>query len=112
MVFDFTDNDRLLFVERKGGLKSFNVQTHEMKTIATIPVNTKYTSKEGEVREAEEGLMGLAVDPNYQKNNWIYMYYADPQEKKHVLARWELHGDSLYNDTKKIMLEVPTQREI
>lgn len=112
MVFDFLDNETLLFVERKGNLKSFNVRTREMKTIATIPVNTKYTSKEGEVREAEEGLMGLIADPDFQKNHWIYMYYADPAEVKHVLARWELHGDSLYNDTKKIMLEVPTQREV
>lgn len=30
---------------------------------------------------------------------------------KHVLARWELHGDSLYEPTKKIILEVGTQRE-
>ena len=27
------------------------------------------------------------------------------------MARWELHGDSLYESTKKVVLEVPTQRE-
>ena len=112
MVFAFTDKERLLFVERKGNLKAFNVATRELKTIATIPVNTKYTNKEGETREAEEGLMGVIADPNYAKNHWIYMYYADPEEKKHVLARWELHDDSLYNSTKKILLEIPTQREV
>lgn len=112
MVFTFPAKDKLLFVERKGGLKSLDLKTNQMKTIATIPVNTKYTSKEGQVREAEEGLMGIVADPDFEKNHWIYMYYADPDEKKHVLARWELHDDSLYADTKKVILEIPTQREV
>ena len=112
MEFTFLSKDKMVFVERKGAVKTVDVNTREVKSIAMIPVNTKYTSKEGLVREAEEGLMGIIADPNYAKNHWIYMYYADPDEKKHVLARWELHGDSLYTATRKIMLEVPTQREV
>lgn len=112
MVFSFTDKDQLLLVERKGNVKSINLKSREVKTIATIPVNTKYTSKEGNVREAEEGLMGIVVDPQFKENHFIYMYYADAEEKKHVLARWELHGDSLYGHTKKVMMEIPTQREV
>jgi cytochrome c len=103
---------RVLIVERKGTLKSFNTKTNEMKTIATIPVNTKYTSKEGNVTDAEEGLMGIVARPDFEKNHWIYMYYADPDTPRHVLARWELQGDSLIASSKKIMLEVPTQREV
>ena len=111
MVIDFLPDGKILWIERKGGLKSFDNSTGVVTTIATIPVNTKYTSKEGEVREAEEGLMGLIVHPDYDKNHWIYMYYADPTDAKHVLARWELREDSLYESTKKLVLEVPTQRE-
>jgi cytochrome c len=111
MEMVFTHDEKILFVERKGALKSFDLKTNQVKTIATIPVNTKYTSKEGRVTEAEEGLMGIVADPNFDKNHWIYMYYADTAEAKHVLARWELRGDSLYANTKKIVLEVPTQRE-
>jgi cytochrome c len=111
MEMTFLPQNRILLVERKGGVKIFDEKTGEMKLIATIPVNTKYTNKEGRVREAEEGLMGVIAHPDFAKNSWIYMYYADPAEAKHVLARWELHGDSLYADTKKIILEVPTQRE-
>jgi cytochrome c len=53
----------------------------------------------------------LIADPNFAKNNWIYMYYADPNDKKHVLARWELKGDEFVEASKKMVLEVPTQRE-
>ena len=111
MEMDFTPEGRVIIVERKGGVKTFNTKTNQVKLIATIPVNTKYTSKEGMVTEAEEGLMGVVVHPKFAENHWIYMYYADPDEKRHVLARWELHDDSLYASTKKILLEVPTQRE-
>ena len=108
MAMTFTNDDRVLIVGRKGALKVFNTKTNQVKTIATIPVNTKYISKEGVVSEAEEGLMGIVVHPDFAANHWIYMYYADPADTKHVLARWELHGDSLYAASKKIILEVPT----
>jgi cytochrome c len=112
MEFTFTDEDHLLFVERKGNVKSFNVKTREIKILTTIQVNTRYTSKEGDVREAEEGLMGIIADPDFTQNHWIYMYYADPIEKKHVLARWDVQGDTIYAEAKKILLEIPTQREV
>ena len=112
MAMTFLNDGRVLIVERKGGLKSVDTKTNEVKTITTIPVNTKYKNKEGVEREAEEGLMGIIAHPDFAKNHWIYLYYADPKETKHVLARWELHGDSLYESTKKVVLEVPTQREV
>lgn len=111
MEMTFLPDKRVLFVERKGNLKAYNPKTKEVSVLATIPVNTKYTNRQGQVREAEEGLMGLIADPNFAKNNWIYMYYADPTDKKHVLARWELKGDALVESSKKVMLEVTTQRE-
>jgi cytochrome c len=112
MAMTFTGDGRVLIVERKGALKSFDTKTNQVKTITVIPVNTKYTSKEGVASEAEEGLMGIVAHPDFAKNHWIYMYYADPADTKHVLARWELQGDSLYPASKKVLLEVPTQREV
>ncbi len=111
MEMTFLPENRVLIVERKGGVKIFDEKTGEMTLVATIPVNTKYTNKEGAVREAEEGLMGVIAHPDYAKNNWIYMYYADPTDSKHVLARWELKGNELVESSKKIVLEVPTQRQ-
>ncbi|HEY0433859.1 MAG TPA: PQQ-dependent sugar dehydrogenase, partial [Chitinophagaceae bacterium] len=112
MAMTFTNDGRVLIVERKGALKVVDLKTNQVKTITVIPVNTKYTSREGVVSEAEEGLMGIVAHPGFTDNHWIYMYYADPTDTKHVLARWELHGDSLYAASKKILLEVPTQREV
>ncbi len=111
MEMAFLPENRVLIVERKGGVKTFDEKTGEMTLVATIPVNTKYTNKEGVVREAEEGLMGVIAHPDYATNHWVYLYYADPADSKHVLARWELKGNELVESSKKIVLEVPTQRQ-
>lgn len=112
MAFTFLDKDHLLLVERKGGVKSFDVNSRLVTDIATIPVNTKYTNAEGESREAEEGLMGVVADPDFNTNHWVYLFYADPDTPKHVLARWELREDSLIESSKKVLLTFPTQREL
>jgi cytochrome c len=111
MAMALLTDGRVLIAERKGAVKRVDTKTNSIKTIATIPVNTKYTSKEGAVTEAEEGLMGIIAHPDFNTNHWIYMYYADPNEPKHVLARWELQGDSLLASSKKVIMEVGTQRE-
>ena len=111
MEMTFLPGNRILIVERKGGVKIVDGKTGAVKLITTIPVNTKYKNKQGQVREAEEGLMGVVADPNYAQNHWVYLYYADPNETKHLLTRWELVGDELKLDTKKTVLEVQTQRE-
>ena len=112
MEFSFIDKGRVLIIERKGGVKILDPATRQIKLIATIPVNTKYTSKEGAVSEAEEGLIGMSVHPKFADNHWIFLYYADPQKAAHILTRWELHDDSLYPASKKILLDIPTQREV
>ncbi len=111
MEMTFLPGGKILFVERKGGVKILDEASGEVTLVATIPVNTKYTNKEGVVREAEEGLMGVIAHPNFAQNNWVYLYYADPTDAKHVLARWELKDNQLVESTKKVVLEVPTQRQ-
>ena len=120
MVVAVLPDERALIAERKGALKVYDPSTNTTSVVATIPVNTKYYSASGVVREAEEGLIGLTLDPNFAANRWIYMKYADPQMAKHVLARWELRdlptGDgqtklTLVESSKRVLMEHPAQRE-
>ncbi|KPM50119.1 PKD domain-containing protein [Jiulongibacter sediminis] len=111
MEMTFLPGSKILIAERKGGLKLVNEETRETLDAGFISVNTKYTNKEGRTREAEEGLMGVIADPNFEENNWIYLYYADPDTPKHVLARYEFKDDYLVEDSKIVVLEVKTQRE-
>ena len=104
---------RVLFIERKGKVKLYNPATQQTKVIAEIPVSGLYNpDKEGKQKTAEDGLLGLALDPNYEKNHWIYLYYSPKGDKPYnALYRYEMHGDELDLSTKHLILEVATQRD-
>jgi glucose/arabinose dehydrogenase len=56
-------------------------------------------------------LLGLNKDPNFATNHWIYLYYSDPEKSRNILTRYTLKGDVLDLNSKKVILEVATQRE-
>ena len=111
MELTLLDKERVLFIQRKGEVRLYNTKTKELKTIAKIPVSTKYVNKEGKESMGEDGLLGLNKDPNFAKNNWIYLFYSIPEESKNILTRYELKGEELVLSSKKVLLEVPVQRE-
>ena len=80
----------------------YDPEQDTIKVIATIPVHSEF----------EDGLMGVALDPEYDKNNWIYLYYS-PAGKTPVqhLSRFELVGENLNMESEIIMLKVPVQRD-
>lgn len=105
-------NEDVLFIERHGALKRYDHQSKETREIAKIAVSTKYTDPEtGAQTEAEDGLLGLTIDPDFEQNHWVYLYYAVAgNEAKNQLVRYELTEDGLQTESKKILLEIPTQR--
>jgi len=104
--------ERVLFIERRGNVKIYDPTAKKTKVIAKIPVSTKYKFKDGSQSEAEDGLLGVALDPNFEKNNWVYFYYSPAGDKSiNTLTRYELKGDELVESSKKVILEVATQRE-
>ncbi|ARA93625.1 hypothetical protein AWN76_010945 [Rhodothermaceae bacterium RA] len=100
MELDFLDPDRIIFVERKGAIKIHDLQAGRTETIATLDVFT------GE----EEGLLGVAVDPNYAENHWIYLSYSHPVDSLINLSRFVLEGNVLDRASEKVLLSVPVQR--
>jgi cytochrome c len=111
-TFEVLSDGRVLISERKGAIKLFDPITKLTKTVATLPVNTKYTSATGKVTEAEEGLLGLTIDPDFDKNHYIYTFYAHATEKKWMLTRWKFENDALVKGSEKTVLEFATQREV
>jgi cytochrome c len=112
MNFVVLKDGRVYINERKGDLKVYNPVDKTVNLVGKIAVNTKYTSKDGKVTEAEEGFIGFTVDPKFEENHWAYLYYAHPTISKHMLTRWEIKDDKLVEGSEKIVLEIPTQREV
>jgi cytochrome c len=102
MELDVLPNEDVLFIERRGDIKLFKKTENKTKLVLKFPVFS----------DLEDGLLGLAVDPDYQKNHWIYLYYS-PIGKDAIqrLSRFSFVGDSLDRASEKILLTVPTQRD-
>ncbi|HET9486824.1 MAG TPA: PQQ-dependent sugar dehydrogenase, partial [Chryseosolibacter sp.] len=98
------NDGRVLYLERRGDVKLYDPKVRKTKTIATFDV-----SIEGNY---EDGMLGVALDPNYEENHWIYINYSPAGNiPKQNVSRFEMTGDSLILASEKIVLEIPTQRE-
>ena len=102
MELDELPGRGILFVERRGAIKLFDFAQGTTRQIARLPL----------FYGNEDGLLGIAVDPNYEKNNWIYLFYSAPGEEplQHI-SRFDLKGDSLHPESEKVLLKVPTIRK-
>ncbi len=102
MEADQFDDGKIILVERKGAIKLYNPTTDMIKEVTKMPVHT------GE----EDGLLGVAIDPNHLQNQWIYLFYS-PKGNKSVqhVSRFVFADDSLHYQTEKVVLEIDLQRE-
>ena len=121
---------RVLHTSRKGEVRIHEPRTGRNVLAATIPV----------YQHDEEGVQGIAIDPGFQSNRWVYIYYSpvldtptdDPATpvnegnapengtpadfapfKGHMqLSRFKLRGNTLDLSTEQQILQVPTDRGI
>jgi cytochrome c len=95
-------NQGVLFIERKGEIKLYDFSTNKVDVIAHKEVFS----------ENEDGLIGIAVDPNYLNNNWIYLFYSVPgDESIQHISRFDLVNKQLDLTSEKVLLTIPVIRE-
>ena len=112
MQFQVLKDGRVLYAERKGKLKVYDPVSGNTTVIGQFNVSTKYVSKKGEVTEGEDGLQGVILDPDYDKNHWVYIYYAPAgTESKNTLVRYTWLGKQLIESSRKVIMDVAVQRE-
>ena len=97
---------RVFFTERKGNFYVYDPASKKTKLIREFPVfwETKYGN----------GLIGLALDPNFAKNRYIYFYNTPISDtpKQHV-SRFTLRDDNTLDlESEKVLLEIPIDYEI
>ncbi len=100
MAMDISIDGRVFYVERGGAVKMYNPQTNLASTIGNIPV---YSG-------SEDGLLGIALDPNFATNQWIYLFYSAPSPSEQHVSRFTLVGDQVNMASEQILLRIPVQR--
>ena len=105
MEIAVADDGRVYYVELAGRVKRFDPANNSVRTVGTIPVH----------RGNENGLLGIALDPNFSQNNHLYLFYSSlpqdgPTGYQHV-SRFTLGSDGNVDmASEKILLRIFHQR--
>ena len=93
---------RLFIVQRGGKIRIFDGNALNATPFLDVGSIIKTTG-------GEQGLLGLAFDPNYATNGYFYITYTDQSAGSEVLARYHVSGDpDVADDTSaQILLTVP-----
>ena len=93
-----TPNEGIFILERKGAIKFFDP---EIKIAVKIHQLSAYT-----VRDA--GGLGIALDPDFKENKFVYIYYSAKEKGCNRLSRFKFEDNKLKNE--KTIIEVTIDR--
>lgn len=99
----------ILIAQRRGELMLYSDKTKQVKQAGFL--NVYYQTHTPGVN-AEEGILGLTKDPDYDKNHFIYLFYSPADTSVNRLSRFEFKNDTLDTRTEKVVLQFYSQREI
>lgn len=104
---DILPDGKILFIQRRGKVLLHDPVAGETTEAGNLSVFHRRSNGSN----VEEGLVGLALDPNFAENHWIYLYYAPAgEDDKFNLSRFVFEDDSVHLASEKLILEVPIQR--
>jgi cytochrome c len=100
----------ILVAQRRGEILHYDTETQELKEVAKLDV---YWKTEVQGVNAEEGLMGIQKDPNFDKNGFVFAFYAPTgTEEINRLSRFTFKNDTWDMSSEKVILEFYSQRNI
>ncbi|HEY8935064.1 MAG TPA: ThuA domain-containing protein, partial [Cyclobacteriaceae bacterium] len=108
MELAITSDGRVFYAERSGNLYVYLPSSHISKKIHKFDVMPD--NKEG----FGNGVLGLTIDPDYDKNNYIYIFYTPNTLPAHQnISRFKLGADNVLDlASEKILIEVPLELEV
>ncbi|PZR22948.1 MAG: Crp/Fnr family transcriptional regulator [Citrobacter freundii] len=99
----------ILVTQRRGELMLYKHETGSVKQAGFLNV---YFKAETPGVNVEMGLLGIQADPEFDKNHFVYVYYSPTGISVDRLSRFTFEKDSIDPKSEKVILDVPTQREI
>lgn len=99
----------VLIAQRRGEIMIYKNQTKTLEQSGFLDVYFKKRGSEGNV---EEGLLGIAPDPSYAKNHFVYIFYSPADTSVNRLSRFRVVNDKIDNKSEQIILQFYSQREI
>ncbi len=99
-TFKFLPDGRIIILERFGNILIYNPDTQIATSAGTLPV----------FQQLEDGLVGIAIDPDFESNNKIYLNYSPVEFVGNRVSRFSLIGDQVDFSSEEILLQWQTSR--
>lgn len=92
---------RIVFAEKDGILKVFDDSLSVTQSTVLLDIAYRVQSVDG-----EQGLLGLAFDPDFTNNRYIYLNYTRDNPLSSVISRffWDTASDSIDETSEEIIL--------
>ncbi|MET7424591.1 ThuA domain-containing protein [Dactylosporangium sp. NPDC005555] len=103
MALAVAPDGRVLYVQRAGQVRIFKPSTNTTVTAGTLSV---YTG-------GEDGLTGLALDPGFASNGYVYVYHSPAGSTTDInrVSRYTLSGDTLNMSSGVTIIDIPATRD-
>jgi cytochrome c len=101
MQIEAAPDGRIFFIEIGGKVKVFHPDTKQAVEAGRLEVTTAL----------ENGLLGMALDPQFARNGWIYLLHSPKSFEGQVISRFTMKGDIMDPASRKDLLSYPEQRK-
>lgn len=99
----------ILVTQRRGEVMHYSNATKKITQVAKFDL---YSRSGVPGVNAEEGLLGITADPDFAKNNFIYMFYATNDTAANRLSRFVFKDGKLDLKSEVKILDVASTRKI
>lgn len=99
----------ILIAQRRGEILLYKNADSTLSEVGLLDVYW-YTEEEGV--NAEEGVIGIQADPDFENNNFVYIFYTPADTSVNRISRFEFRNDLLQMDSETLVLEFYSQRDI
>ena len=100
MEMDFASGGRIFLIELSGTVKLIDPNTSDVKIVGKVDVTTAQ----------ENGLIGLALDPNFDTNHWVYLQYSPPDFSGQRISRFDFRDNQIDLASEKRLFSYEEQR--
>lgn len=86
------DSGRLFVVEQSGTIRVFEASPDVRRSEVFFDINKATDNRF--LSGGEQGLLGLAFDPDYRDNGWFYINYTASNPRRTVIARYRVSSNN------------------
>ncbi len=112
-MLEVAPDGRVFYVDRRDynndstdAIISIDPETNAQTTVLELPVDSRRLN----------GLKGMALDPAFEKNGWVYLFYGPRSGKikapHNRLSRFTMRDGTIDRGTETEILRVPMQRTV